>query len=185
MPTLRKASPSDARRLAELAERTFRDTFGESNTAEDMELHCRSSYSAAIQAGEIADPQMATWLSEQDGELIGFAQLRWGSAPDGVVAAAPGEIQRLYVASHWHGQGVADELMRACIDELQARGSDVVWLGVWEHNPRAIAFYRKCGFVAVGEHVFPVGADPQRDIVMARPVAGFRPGARETSPPRA
>jgi len=43
-----------------------------------------------------------------------------------------------------------------------------VWLGVWEHNPRAIAFYRKWGFEAVGEHVFVVGTDPQRDLVMTR-----------------
>jgi RimJ/RimL family protein N-acetyltransferase len=41
---------------------------------------------------------------------------------------------------------------------------------VWEHNPRAIAFYRKFGFVAVGDHIFPVDHDPQRDILMARPV---------------
>ena len=49
-------------------------------------------------------------------------------------------------------------------------------LGLWEHNPRAIAFYRKAGFAEVGEHAFPLGDDPQRDIVMARPVAGSPPG---------
>lgn len=168
MPTLRKASHSDAGQLAELAESTFRDTFGSANTAEDMDLHCSISYGAAIQAGEIANPEMVTLLSEEAGRLVGFAQLCWGSAPACVVGGAPGEIQRLYVAADWHGQGVAHELMRACVDELQARASDVVWLGVWERNPRAIAFYRKCGFVEVGDHVFPVGSDPQRDIVMAR-----------------
>jgi ribosomal protein S18 acetylase RimI-like enzyme len=178
LPTLRKADHRDASQLAELAERTFRDTFGDSNTAADMDRHCRTSYSAAIQADEIADPQRVTWLSEQDGHLVGFAQLRWGSAPGCVVAQAPGEIQRLYVAGHWHGKGVAHQLMRACMDELQARGSDVVWLGVWERNPRAIAFYGKCGFVAVGDHVFSVGGDPQRDVVMVRSVPGLPQGAR-------
>jgi ribosomal protein S18 acetylase RimI-like enzyme len=43
---------------------------------------------------------------------------------------------------------------------------------VWERNPRAIAFYEKLGFAAVGEHEFRLGNDPQRDIVMARPVPG-------------
>ena len=175
MPTLRKANHNDAAPLAKLAERTFRDTFGSANTAEGMDLHCSTSYSPAIQAGEIADPRMLTLLSQDDRQLVAFAQLRWGSAPGCVVAQAPGEIQRLYVASDWHGKGVAPELMRACMEALQARGSDVVWLGVWERNPRAIAFYRKCGFVEVGEHVFPLGGDPQRDIVMARPVANPTP----------
>lgn len=172
MPFVRKATRSDAKPLSRLAEATFRSTFGAANTHEDMDLHCRTSYSEAIQAGEIANPAMLTLLSDGDEGLVGFAQLRWDGAPDCVTAKSPGEIQRLYVADAWHGKGIAQELMRACIREMEARGSDVVWLGVWEHNPRAISFYRKFGFVEVGDHVFPLGSDPQRDIVMARPVAG-------------
>lgn len=171
MPVLRKAIPSDARQLSLLAERTFRETFGAANTIQDMELHCRASYGDAIQAGEIAAADMLTLLSEDDGRLVGFAQLRWGRAPECVAAKAPGEIQRMYVDRDWHGKGVAQGLMQACLGEMQARSTDVVWLGVWERNPRAIAFYRKFGFAAVGDHVFLLGADPQRDIVMARPMA--------------
>lgn len=172
MLTLRNADRGDAGRLAELAERTFRDTFGGTNAAEEMDRHCRASYGEAIQAGEIAHPGRVTLLGEDDGELVGYAQLRWGPAPAGVAGRAPGEIQRLYVAVERHGRGVAQALMQACLETLRARGSDVAWLGVWEHNPRAIAFYRKVGFVEVGEHVFVLGNDPQRDIVMARSLAG-------------
>ena len=136
-----------------------------------MDLHCHASYGKAIQAGEIAAANWLTLLSEEDGRLLGFAQLRWGGAPECVVAGSPGEIQRLYVARDWHGKGVAQALMHACLEALRARGSDVAWLGVWERNPRALAFYRKSGFVEVGDHVFTVGTDPQRDVVMARPLA--------------
>jgi ribosomal protein S18 acetylase RimI-like enzyme len=170
--TLRTADPSDAAALSRLAERTFRGTFGAANSDEDMDLHCRTSYGVSIQAGEIANPTMLTLLGEDGGRLVGFAQLRWEGAPECVTARAPGEIQRLYVDAPWHGKGVAQQLMHACIAEMEARGSDVVWLGVWERNPRAIAFYRKFGFVEVGDHMFAVGGDPQRDIVLARPVAG-------------
>jgi RimJ/RimL family protein N-acetyltransferase len=54
----------------------------------------------------------------------------------------------------------------------------VVWLGVWERNPRAIAFYKKFGFLEVGVHVFPLGFDPQRDIVMSRPTTDLLPDDR-------
>ena len=172
MPLIRKANRSDAERLSQLAERIFRDTFSAVNAAEDIDLHCRNSYSEAIQAAEIANPNMLTLLSEEGGKLAGYAQLRWAEAPDCVVADRPGEIQRLYVASDWHGKGIAQDLMDACIEEMKSRGSDVVWLGVWERNPRAISFYRKFGFVEVGDHIFPVGRDPQRDVVMARPTSG-------------
>jgi ribosomal protein S18 acetylase RimI-like enzyme len=174
--TIREANPADALPLSRLAEASFRDTFGSVNTAADMDLHCRSSYGEAIQAREIADPARLTLLGEQDGQLAGFAQLRWPDAPGCVVARAPGEIQRLYVARDWHGRGIAQELMRACMEAMRERGSDVVWLGVWERNPRAIAFYRKFGFVPVGDHVFALGNDPQRDLIMARPVAGTLTG---------
>jgi len=172
---VRRAGRLDAKQLSSLAEATFRDTFGAMNTPENMAVHCGTSYSEAIQAAEISDSDMVTLVCESHGKLVGFAQLRWGGAPNCVVADAPGEVQRLYVAREFHGMGIARDLMRACIDEMRDRQSDVVWLGVWEHNPRAIAFYRKLGFVEVGEHVFPLGSDPQRDFVMARPVAGGSP----------
>ncbi len=169
---IRDATRSDARALAQIAEQTFRETFAALNRAEDMDLHCRRSYGESLQATEISDPGRNTLLVEHEDRLIGYAQLRWGAAPACVVAQRPCEIlrpceiQRLYVVADWHGHGVAQELMAACIAEARRRRSDAIWLGVWERNPRAIAFYRRCGFVEVGDHVFPLGDDPQRDLVM-------------------
>ena len=167
---IRNANTGDAKQLAQLAERTFRATFGDTNTTADMDLHCRMNYDESIQAAEISDPNTITLLSDNDGTLIGFAQLRWDETPACVRAKSPGEIHRLYVVDQWHGKGVAQELMNASIEEMKIHGSDIVWLGVWERNPKAKAFYRKFGFVEVGDHTFSVGEDPQRDIIMARPV---------------
>lgn len=171
MPTIRKAHPRDAKKLSEIAEATFSATFGAMNSAEHMEGHCRGSYGEDIQAAEIANPELITLLSEHDERLVGFAQLRWDRAPACIAAKRPGEIQRLYVVAEWHGKGIAQELMNVCIEALRQRGSDAVWLGVWERNPRAISFYEKFGFVAVGEHTFPLGGDPQRDIIMVKSLA--------------
>lgn len=170
MFTIRKASRNDAKAVSEIAEATFKATFGAVNTAEHMELHCKTNYAERIQAAEISDPRMVTLVGEEKGHIIGYAQIRWESAPSCVSANNPGEIQRLYVVKNWHGKGVARELMNACINEIKQFGSDAAWLGVWEHNPRAIAFYKKFGFVEVGDHIFPLGGDPQRDIIMVRPL---------------
>lgn len=168
MPVIRRAELSDAQALAELAERTFRDTFEATNTPDDMNLHCASYYSEAIQGQEISDPKMATLVCDHEDQLVGFAQLRWGHTPDCIKAERPAEIQRLYVREAWHGKGIAQDLMSESIVLAEAAGADQVWLGVWEHNPRALAFYRKWGFSEVGDHIFPVGSDPQRDIIMSR-----------------
>ena len=133
-----------------------------------MTIHCRRSYGEAVQAGEISNPNMITLLAEEEKWLIGFAQLRWGDAPDCISARSPVEIQRLYVLNEWHGKGVAQELMNASLEQIKVHGSKVVWLGVWEQNPRAISFYRKFGFMEVGDQVFSLGSEAQRDIIMAR-----------------
>jgi diamine N-acetyltransferase len=171
LPDIRRAELRDAGRLSAIAEETFRDTFAPMNTAEGMDLHCQSRFGETIQAQELTNPNMAIFLCEEGARLVGFAHLRWGAVPSCVIADAPGEIWRLYVVRDFQGQGVAHQLMDACLKEMNSRQSDVVWLGVWEHNSKAIAFYKKCGFVEVGEHVFALGSDEQRDIVMSRPVA--------------
>lgn len=171
MSAIRRAQLGDAKALSQAGEATFRAAFGALNTPGNMDLHCRNNFGEPIQSAQIADPRMVTLLAEDNRQLTGYAQLRWGEAPACVRARAPGEILRLYVVDDWHGKGVAQALMQACSGELARRGCDAVWLGVWERNPRAMAFYRKCGFLEVGDHVFLLGEDPQRDVIMVKAVA--------------
>ncbi|HSC30607.1 MAG TPA: GNAT family N-acetyltransferase [Gemmatimonadaceae bacterium] len=173
MPDIRPAQASDARPLALLAEQTFRGTLEGMNTPEDMQLHCETHYSAALQLREILDPALETLVCERDGQLVGFAQLRWGPSPECVGAQQSVEIQRFYVSQAWQGRGVAQALMATAIALAETHGADQIWLGVWERNPRAIAFYKKCGFAEVGEHTFLLGTDPQRDLVMRRPIRRY------------
>ena len=166
--TIRPARDQDAVELSELAERTFRETFGATNTSEDMEIYCAEAYGPAIQADEIRDPQRATLVVEHDSRLIAYAQLHWSTPPQCVAGRAPLELKRFYLLQSLHGSGIARELMQAAIERAAALGADVIWLGVWERNPRAIRFYEKCGFTLAGDHVFQMGRDPQRDLVMVR-----------------
>lgn len=170
MSIIRAAKLTDAKELAVLAEATFRDTFSEENTSENMNAHCHSSYGEEIQAREISDPEYVTIVAEIDEHLVAYVQLRWGEAPECVSANFPGEIQRLYVDKNFHGNGLAHTLMSECLNVLKERNTDVAWLGVWERNPRATAFYRKFNFKEIGDHIFSLGSDPQRDIILVRPV---------------
>ncbi len=155
--------------MADLAERTFRETFADGNNAADMDAHCARTYSAERQRLEIADPAIETFLAAaSSGDLAGYAMVRDGQPPAAVRGPSPIEIWRIYVDRAYHGQGVAQWLMDTCVDAARRRGAATLWLGVWEHNPRALAFYRKMGFVDVGEHVFLLGTDQQTDRVMAR-----------------
>lgn len=166
MTIIRRAHPADAATLAELAERTFRDTFTVGNDPAQMALHCATSFGPGIQAREIEDPGWVTIVADEDGELIGFAQLRLGSPKACVAAECPAELYRLYVAGRWHGRGVAQQILNEVMVTAARAGSDRIWLGVWERNPRALAFYRKYGFEVVGDHVFRFGTESQTDLIM-------------------
>jgi ribosomal protein S18 acetylase RimI-like enzyme len=165
--TIRAANEQDAAGLADLAERTFRDTFATDDNHADMALHCTKNFGASIQRQEILAPNHVILLAEVDNQLAAFAQVRLNSPKACIAAKQPAELQRLYVEKAWHGRGVAHTLMPQVLATALQTGTDTIWLGVWEHNPRAIAFYRKYGFQVVGEHVFQFGNDPQRDLVMA------------------
>lgn len=170
MITVRRAIPADAPALSRIAEATFRAAFSAATTEADMDRHCAARFSVHHQAEEIAARSLETWLAMDGDAIAGFAQLRIAVRPRCVEAASACEVQRLYVDARFHGKGVAALLMDACIDSARGHGTAALWLGVWERNLRAIAFYAKCGFVEVGEQVFPLGGDLHRDLVMARPV---------------
>jgi diamine N-acetyltransferase len=165
--TIRRAIASDAEALARLATRTFSDTFARDNRPEDMVVYIAASHSPALQLAEITSPHFTTLLACTD-EPIAFAQLKRGPAPACVTVPHSVELHRFYVDHAWHGRGVAAQLMHAVLAEAKAAGTATVWLGVWERNPRAIAFYRKCGFVDVGTQAFHLGSDVQTDRLMVR-----------------
>jgi diamine N-acetyltransferase len=167
---IRPAGVPDAPWLAALAERTFRETYSPHNTPENMERYVAEHFAPALQAAELADPALMTLVAEVAGQAAGYTQLGHGAAPACVTRAAPLEVIRFYVDRPWHGQGLAQTLMRAAAEHARAAGARTLWLGVWERNPRAIAFYKKVGFVEVGTHTFVLGADHQRDLVLARPL---------------
>jgi diamine N-acetyltransferase len=164
---LRPVQAADAPTLAVLAERTFRDAFEARNSPENMDLHCTRNFGPEIQAREIADRGLVTTVAEEAGGLVGFTQVRLSKASDSVMAARPAELSRIYVSREWQGRGVAQDLMKSALSAVEKAGCDCLWLGVWEHNPKAIAFYRKFGFEIVGQQSFMLGNESQRDIVMA------------------
>lgn len=174
LPNLRLAGPEDAARLADLGARTFQETFAGVNTPEDMRDYLRGAFSPEIQAAEIAQPGSQFLILERDGEAVGYARLLAGSTDPALQASdawrdlRPVEISRVYLLQGLTGQRLGDVLMQGCIDLALQQGAEMAWLGVWEHNPRAVRFYRRWGFEPVGQHVFQLGSDAQTDLILAR-----------------
>ena len=171
MATIRHGTVADAPVLAAFAARTFQETFAHQSTEADMAAHLEKAYGVTQQAAELSDPDVTTLLAYRGGTLVAYAQMRRNRPPEVVPDPEAIELRRFYVDRPAQGTGLAQTLMAAVFEAARAAGAKHVWLGVFERNPRAIAFYRKCGFRDVGSQVFMLGSDPQRDRVMLATVA--------------
>jgi ribosomal protein S18 acetylase RimI-like enzyme len=173
--SIRPARLEDATTLSELAARTFSETFGPHTPSADIAAYLTATYSPELQAAEIANSARTVLVVETrpihgDPALVGYAYLFRSSTPAVVTGPVPLQLERFYLDSQYHGQGVAQRLMTEVLRMATVQGARTLWLGVWEHNARALAFYRKYGFQRVGEHLFPVGSDPQIDWLLVRPL---------------
>jgi len=166
--SIRMAGAADAEMLTEFARRTFHDAFAPMNTPENIEAHMSQNFTLQRFEAQLADRRAIFLIAEIGAAPVAFAKLYDSDVPDCVSGFAPVEIERFYVDREFHGKGVAQTLMQACFDNARQSGHGTIYLGVWENNPRAIAFYRKCGFDVVGSHVFQLGDEAQNDLWMER-----------------
>jgi diamine N-acetyltransferase len=162
-----KVLATDAKALSELATRTFVATFGSSNTPTDMSKYLDESLSEPAVKRQLEDNKNTfLWAQDAEGTPVGYAKFRRGIPNICVTGPRPVELERLYVEPELIGTGVGNILLRNVMDKTHTEGFQTLWLGVWEHNPRAIQFYKRRGFVEVGAHTFQLGEDNQSDLIM-------------------
>jgi ribosomal protein S18 acetylase RimI-like enzyme len=169
---IRRARQDDADVLAAVAARLFRQSYKADVPAAELDAFITSSFSPDLQRAELADPGTATLLLEHSHDLLGYAQLRVRPAPTEAGGEDAGvELARIYLDRAWHGRGAGALLLSEAGRVARDLGADAIWLGVWERNGRAIAFYEKHGFRIVGAQPFRIGEEVHHDLVMVGAVA--------------
>ena len=168
--TIRQATIDDAKLLTDLAYTTFWDAFAHhpKNAPDDLNYYMRQAFNQEQISVELADDKNIFLIAEIDGDAAGYSKIVIDNIEPGITADKPVELARLYSHQRHLGQGVGQTLMDACFERSKAEGRDVMWLGVWEYNPRAQRFYEKNGFRVVGSHVFQLGQDAQTDLLMQK-----------------
>jgi GNAT superfamily N-acetyltransferase len=167
-----EAEPKHAEELSRFCARLFDQTFTSQNAPQNVAHYIAANFTPKLQAAEIADPwRRFLILRNAEGVWLGYALLRRGDAPVEVPGEQRVELVRFYIEAEWHGKGMAQKLMDACVAHAKWWRANTLWLGVWEQNPRAIAFYRKYQLEVVGSQSFRMGNDVQRDHIMARSFA--------------
>lgn len=119
---------------------------------------------------EVGDPQNIFLLAEEGENVLGYAKLRNGEKRVEFGDKSTIEIARIYAVQSAIGKGVGKLLMEACLQKAEEMKREIIWLGVWEKNERAISFYKKFGFEKFAEHDFLLGDDVQTDWLMFKNV---------------
>ena len=169
---IREASVEDAKVLTDLAYTTFWDAFAHhpKNAPDDLHHYMRQAFNVEQITAELGEEKSIFLIAEIGGEPAGYAKIIIDAMEPGIAAERPVELNRLYSHQQFLGKGIGQALMDACVVRAKEENRDVMWLGVWEYNPRAQRFYEKNGFRVVGSHVFQLGEDPQTDLLMQREI---------------
>lgn len=156
--------------LQKICRETFYETFADSNTESDMKKFLDESYSTEKLKSELLDKNSATFLAEENGEILGYLKLNIKTAQTEKVFENALEIQRIYILKKAKGRGIGSSFMNFAEEKAKELNLPVIWLGVWEHNEAAKSFYAKRGFKRFSEHTFTVGTDPQTDWLLKKEI---------------
>lgn len=159
------ATLSDAELIADISRETFYESFAAQNTKSDMDKFMSEQFTKEKLMAEVGENGNHFLIAMEADIIAGYAKLKDGTNSD-LQSDNAIEISRIYAGTSFIGKGVGKGLMKASIAMARSMKKDYIWLGVWEHNHRAIDFYTKFGFSKFSEHDFLLGDDLQRDWLM-------------------
>lgn len=165
MIQIKTAISSEAELIADISRETFLETFAEYNSKADMDKFLSQQFNKEKLMAEVGEAGNIFLLAYIDNYPTGYVFLKEGTdaalQTDNAI-----EISRIYSRTSFIGKGIGKALMEAAIAQAGSMNKDCIWLGVWEHNHRAINFYAKFGFKKFSEHDFVLGDDVQKDWLM-------------------
>ena len=161
-----KAELSDLNLLREIAVGTFTESFSDQNSEEDMQLYLEQNLSLDKLEREMSDTFSVFYLGYYNTVAVAYLKLNFDKSQTETHKADSLEIERIYVRKEYKGRGIGKQFLGKAIEIAKKANLKNICLGVWEKNTEAIAFYRKHGFIAIGNHLFILGKDAQVDILM-------------------
>ena len=170
MVTIKKVDITEAATLLAYSRKTFYDFFAHLNDPANMEVYSSIAFTEQNMQEQLTDPNSDFYFAMIDDQLAGYLKLNFGDAQTEFKDKNALEIERIYVSGEHHGKKIGKQLLNFAIEIALNKNFDYVWLGVWEHNYKAIGFYEHAGFEAFSSHEFLLGNDRQKDLLMKKKI---------------
>ncbi|MBX9975973.1 GNAT family N-acetyltransferase [Cytobacillus firmus] len=165
---MKKCTLEDLSRLQEISYETFNETFKEQNSPENMEAYLEKAFNLKQLETELSQSSSQFYFVEFNGETAGYLKVNTDESQTEEMGDEALEIERIYIRSPFQKQGLGKYLFNKALEAAMEHNKKKIWLGVWEKNEKAIAFYKKMGFVQTGAHSFYMGDEEQTDFIMAK-----------------
>jgi ribosomal protein S18 acetylase RimI-like enzyme len=157
---------NDVLKLQSISSITFSQTFDKYNSSSDMEAYINSSFSIEKLKSEINNPNSEFFFAMDGEKVVGYLKINTREAQTEKKDLSAFEIERIYVDQLYQGKKIGQLLFNKAIEIAKSKKVSYLWLGVWEENHRALAFYKKNGFTPFDKHIFKLGNEEQTDIMM-------------------
>lgn len=152
--------------LQQIARETFLESFAADNTPENMKQYLQDSFSIAKLTAELTEPDSEFYFAMLKNQPIGYMKVNFRTAQSELYNSRAVELERIYVLKSHQGKKIGQQLFNQAATLAMEVRAPFLWLGVWEHNTKAIAFYRKNGFIEFATHPFLLGTEMQTDLIM-------------------
>ncbi|MFK4300986.1 ribosomal protein S18 acetylase RimI-like enzyme [Paenibacillus sp. RC254] len=163
-----KCSREDLQILQEISIETFNDTFKEQNSPENMQTYLERAFNSKQLDKELSNVSSEIFFICFNEELAGYLKVNMNEAQSEKMGDESLEIERIYIKNKYQKHGLGKYLLNKAMEIAMEQNKKKIWLGVWEKNENAIAFYKKMGFVQTGAHSFYMGDEEQIDFIMTK-----------------
>ncbi|MBY0099729.1 GNAT family N-acetyltransferase [Mesobacillus maritimus] len=165
---IKKCTHKDVQILQKISYDTFNETFKHKNSPENMNTYLEKAFNIDQLENELANGSSQFFFIYFHKDVAGYLKVNTEDAQTESMGKESLEIERIYIKSHFQKLGLGKYLLNKAQDIARAHGKTNIWLGVWEKNENAIAFYKKLGFVQTGAHSFYMGDEEQTDFIMTK-----------------
>jgi len=168
MVTIRKVELAEAGILAAFSKKTFYDFFAHLNDLSNIDAYSAKAFTLQKMQSELANRDSEFYFAMLNEKVAGYLKLNFNDAQTELQDKKAAEVERIYVSAEHHGKHIGRSLLNFAADIARSRHLEYLWLGVWEHNDKAIGFYKYHGFEVFGSHDFLLGDDLQTDLMMKK-----------------
>ncbi|KJD44408.1 GNAT family N-acetyltransferase [Paenibacillus terrae] len=163
-----KCSREDLQILQEISIETFNDTFKDQNSPKNMQTYLERAFNSKQLDKELSNVSSEIFFIYFNEELAGYLKVNMNEAQSEKMGDESLEIERIYIKNKYQKHGLGKYLLNKTMEIAMEQNKKKIWLGVWEKNENAIAFYKKMGFVQTGAHSFYMGDEEQIDFIMTK-----------------